>query len=168
MSPPPPVLIVDDDDNDIYLLERALASVGIGHPLQVSHNGDEAIAQLTEALRAAQAGSGRVPRLMILDLKMPLLTGLDVLHWLRAQPLLRTLPVIMFSSSAHRYDIERAYLLGANAFVVKPASVAQRVEFARHVRSFWLELAEPPLICSEGYAAAQRVHASNDRAEPGM
>jgi two-component system response regulator len=103
--------------------------------------------------------------LIILDFKMPLRTGLDVLRWLREHPLLRTLPVIMFSSSAHRRDIEHAYMLGVNAFVVKPSSVVQRAEFAGHVKSFWLRFAEPPLICSEGHAAAQRMHSRRDTAD---
>jgi CheY-like chemotaxis protein len=166
MIPQCPILIVDDDENDLYLLERALQTAGIEHPLQFARNGEDAVQQLTEAVKGAQTTGARLPRLMILDLKMPLRTGLDVLRWLRRQPVLRTLPVIMFSSSAHRHDIERAYLLGVNAFVVKPASTVQRAEFARNVKSFWLEFAEPPLICREGLAAAQRLHATNAWAEP--
>jgi CheY-like chemotaxis protein len=162
MIPRCPILVVDDDENDIYLIERALTSAGIENPLQFARHGDDAIEQLTQALKSARAQEGRLPRLIILDLKMPLRNGLEVLQWLRAQPLLRTLPVIMFSSSALRNDIERAYLLGANAFVVKPSSTTQREEFARNVKSFWLEFAEPPLICSEGVAAVQRLHAMSE------
>lgn len=157
-----PILLVDDDDNDLYLLERALRSAGIEAPLPVARNGEEAVQWLEDALRQAQSGAGALPRLMILDLKMPLRTGVDVLRWLRAQPLLRTLPVIMFSSSAHRHDIERAYQHGANAFVVKPGSVAERTEFARNVKSFWLGFAEPPLICSEGFGAALQLNAPGE------
>lgn len=162
MTRPCPLLIVDDDENDLYLMERALRSAGVEHPLLFAHHGEEAVQQLARMVQAAGSSGAPLPRLIILDLKMPLRTGLDVLRWVRAQPLVRTVPVILFSSSAHRHDIERAYLLGANAFVVKPGSTAERTEFARSVKSFWLQFAEPPLVCSEGVAAAQRVHALNE------
>jgi CheY-like chemotaxis protein len=98
-----------------------------------------------------------LPHLFILDLKMPRKTGLDVLEWLHEQPELRCLPVLVLSSSAQRTDIEKAYELGANGFVVKPATLEKRVELAKLIGAFWLDFNEGPLVCTEGLESARKV-----------
>jgi CheY-like chemotaxis protein len=82
---------------------------------------------------------------------------LDVLEWLHEQPELRCLPVLVLSSSAQRTDIERAYDLGANGFVVKPASLEKRVELAKLIGGFWLDFNEGPLVSTEGLESARKV-----------
>jgi len=84
-------------------------------------------------------------------------TGLDVLGWLQEQPELRCVPVLVLSSSAHRTDIENAYELGANAFVVKPANLEKRAELAKLIGAFWLEFNEGPLVCTEGLESARKL-----------
>jgi CheY-like chemotaxis protein len=79
---------------------------------------------------------------------MPRKNGMEVLEWIRKQHEFRGLPVIVFTSSAHREDVERAYELGANAFVVKPPGVKERVEFAKCMESFWLQFNEYPQIAN--------------------
>lgn len=152
------VLLVEDDDNDVLLLKRAFREANIQHPLRVCRDGHEATEYLAGVGDFGDRGKYPLPCLILLDLKMPRKTGMEVLKWLRDQPALRCIPVIVFSSSAHRYDVERAYIFGANAFVVKPANNEKRLEFAVLVKSFWLMFNEPPLICTEGRDAAQAIH----------
>jgi len=154
------ILIAEDDENDAFLIERAFQEAGIENPLQLVRDGQEAIEYLEAARRSAERGEHRAPVLLMLDLKMPRMTGMDVLRWLHGQPILKCLPVIVFSSSANQSDVERTYLLGANAFVTKPSSTEQRTALARFIKGFWLEFNQPPLMCTEGFAAAQKVHAT--------
>lgn len=155
------ILLAEDDDVDVALMQRALRDVAVLNPLVVAHHGREAIEFLE---RRCANGQDRLPALVILDLKMPLRSGIEVLQWMRKQPALRCLPVLMFSSSAHRDDIERAYAIGANAFIIKPASMARRREIAQFVHS-WLRLVHPPLAVTEGPQAAQMLRLGTLRAE---
>jgi CheY-like chemotaxis protein len=156
------VLLAEDDDADVYLLQRAFKDAGVTNPLQVTHDGQECIDYLEEAMRLAMRGdSVRIPCLLLLDLKMPRLTGLDVLRWRREQPILRTLPVIVFSSSGNQQDIEMAYLLGANGFVLKPPTTEARTALVKLIDGFWLKSNRLPLMCSEGLTAALKLHSTN-------
>lgn len=163
MSEPPFILLAEDDENDVLLLRRAFKEADLQHPVHVANDGQEAI-ELLAALQQTPS-QDRMPVLVILDLKMPRRDGLDVLQWIREQPLLRGLPVILFSSSANRGDIEQAYVLGANGFVVKPPSLAERTDFARFVRQ-WLRFNQPPLACTEGIAAARTAYARRNFMRP--
>lgn len=156
MNPQLSILLVEDEEADVLLLRRAFREVALENPLHVAHDGQEAIDFLTQRSRV---NDDRVPALIILDLKLPRRTGMDVLQWIRDQPVFCTLPVIVFSSSAHRSDVERAYTLGANAFIVKPPSTAQRRELARFFKE-WLALNQPPLASTEGFQVAQSLHAN--------
>jgi CheY-like chemotaxis protein len=152
------ILIAEDDALDVELLQRAFKEAGITNLLRVVPDGQACVDFLEAVLKPTATAAGqRAPWLLLLDLKMPRLTGMDVLRWRRNQPLLRCLPVIVFSSSANQLDIESAYALGANAFVVKPTSARQRVELARLIKGFWLEFNQPPVVCSEGMAVAQKL-----------
>lgn len=150
------LLLAEDDETDVLLLQRAFKDVAIPNPLHVVSDGQEAIDFLTE-VQQATAPADRMPALMILDLKMPRLTGLDVLRWVRGEQGLRCVPAILFSSSAHQHDIERGLAAGANAFVVKAPATSERIEFARFIKG-WLHFNQLPLACSEGFRAAQSVH----------
>ncbi len=138
-----PVLQVEDDDHDVFFLKRAFDEAGISNPLQTVHDGQEAIDYFAGVGRFADRPRYPLPCLVLLDLKLPRRDGLEVLEWLRRQPRLPAIPVIMFSSSAHPEDIERSYRLGANSFVVKPAGIVERAEFARSVKQFWLRFHQP-------------------------
>lgn len=163
------ILLAEDDEADVYLLQRAFKDAGVTNPLHVAHDGKECVDYLEEAMRLALRGETvRIPCLLLLDLKMPRLNGIDVLQWRRDQPIFRTLPVIVFSSSGNQQDIELAYTLGASAFTVKPPTTDERVAFVRSIDSFWLKLNRPPLMCAEGLAVALKLHATNEfrRAAP--
>jgi CheY-like chemotaxis protein len=151
------ILQVEDDKNDVLFLKYAFTSAGITHPLQVASDGPEAIDYLSGTGDFADRARYPLPCLVLLDLKMPGMTGLEVLEWIRAQPRLRMLPVIIFSSSAQQHEIDQAYHLGANSFVVKPACVEERNELARLIKGFWLRYNEPPSTCSEMSAGEAKI-----------
>ena len=151
------LLVAEDDENDVFFLQRAFQQAKIGNPLHVVRDGQEAIDYLSGDGKFSDRTQYPLPHLFILDLKMPRKTGLDVLGWLHEQSELRCLPVLVLSSSAQRTDIERAYELGANGFVVKPASLEKRVELAKLIGAFWLDFNEAPLVCTEGLESARKL-----------
>jgi CheY-like chemotaxis protein len=143
------ILHVEDDDNDIFLLQYAFEHVGIADPVHIVRDGQEAIEYLSGHGRFANRKAFPLPALIIMDLKMPRKSGLDALRWLGKQPTLRNVPVLMLSSSAQPEDITRAYEAGANAFVVKPSTNAERTRLATAIKHFWLDFNEPPPKCTE-------------------
>jgi CheY-like chemotaxis protein len=134
------IIVAEDDETDVYLLRRAFSDAGVVQSLHVARDG----VQLAEILVGwQQSPSARLPALILLDLKMPRRDGISTLQWIRAQPALFAVPVIIFSSSANRLDVERAYKYGANAFLVKPASLEERATIARFLKE-WLRLNQVP------------------------
>lgn len=124
------VLLIEDDPNDVLLMNRAVAKAGFAGPFQVAVDGEEAIATLS--------GAEPAPALVFLDLKLPRVSGLDVLAWVKAQPALRRIPVVILTSSREERDLARAYDLGANAYVLKPASFNDLVALLKRLFGFWL------------------------------
>lgn len=145
------ILVAEDDETDVLFLRRAFKQVELNNHLDVVPDGFEAIEFLQ---RRKQQSEQRLPALVILDLKMPRRTGLQVLQWMREQPIIRAVPVLIFTSSSNQSDIESAYDAGANAFLVKPPSVGERNEIARFIKD-WLRLNQAPLAGVESYKAAQ-------------
>lgn len=125
------ILHVEDDPNDTLLLEHACRKAGIVFDLQAVNDGDQAM----DYLRGANAFSDRkkhpMPKLILLDLKMPRVSGFDVLAWLRADDTFRQLPVVVLTSSNHDADIKRAYDLGAKSYLVKPVGFEALVELVK-------------------------------------
>lgn len=148
------ILVAEDDESDVLLLNRAFRDADLGNPVHMVADGQEAIEFLQ---RAKNSPSDQLPGLVVLDLMMPRRDGIDVLHWMRQQPIICTLPAIIFTSSANRHDVERAYEAGANAYLVKPPSITARTELARFIKD-WLRLVQPPLCAVEGFHAAQIEH----------
>jgi len=147
------ILHVEDDENDVFLLEHAFKKAGITQPLHVVKDGQEAVDYLAGKGSFADRARFPIPGLVILDLKMPRKNGIELIQWLRNEPRFRHLPVLMLSSSANLHDIDCAYEAGANAFLVKPASNAERIRLAAAVRDFWLEFNQPPPRCSDGHTS---------------
>ena|ERR1051325_3497436 len=139
-----PLLIAEDDENDVFFLRHAFGQAEITNPLHVARDGQEAIEYLAGEGKYSDRAQHPKPCLLILDLKMPRRNGVDVLKWKREQPQLDCLPVIVLSSSADQDDIELAYALGANAYVVKPGSIKKRTGLAMGIKTFWLEFNAPP------------------------
>ncbi|MES2692285.1 MAG: response regulator [Verrucomicrobiota bacterium] len=131
------LLLVEDTEDDVFFFKIAMKKAGLSHDLRVASNGREAI----EVLRTFTEAPNASPRLslVLLDLKMPYVTGLEVLHWMRGQPLLNFLPVVVLTSSEQEEDIETAYRLGATSFLVKPSQPEGLVEALRAIDAFWFK-----------------------------
>jgi CheY-like chemotaxis protein len=138
------VLLADDDVNDVFLVQRALQKANIANPLQVVRDGEEAVAYLSGLFPYADRERHPLPALLLLDLKMPRKTGFEVLAWLRQQSRLKRLPVVVLTSSNQNADINRAYDLGANSYLVKPGGFDNLMELMREVGMHWLILNEKP------------------------
>jgi CheY-like chemotaxis protein len=138
------VLMAEDDENDVAFLKRAFAQAEIHNPLHVAPDGQAAIDYLSGAGAFSDRNKFPLPGLLLLDLKMPRKTGLEVLEWVRAQETLRSLPVIIFSSSVNPSEIEIAYQKGTNAFVSKPPGSPERIELAKMIKGFWLTFNQLP------------------------
>lgn len=137
-SNPHPILLVEDNEDDVIFMKRTVRSVQIAQPLQVVTNGQQAIDYLSGQEGFTDRNQFPLPCLVLLDLKLPRKSGLEVLQWIREQPSLKGLVVLVLTTSKEPHDIERAYRLGANAYLVKPAAVEQLVELTRAIKVFWL------------------------------
>jgi CheY-like chemotaxis protein len=126
------------------------------------------VADANHQLRAENADRLQfpLPRILILDLKMPRMSGMDVLRWLKSNPVLECLPKVILSSSANRMDVERGYRLGANAFLIKPSTVEERSELIRIINQFWIHLNQPPLILTDGPEAVRAYLSAPESAAP--
>ena len=143
MTGPRWILLAEDNPCDADLALRALgADHGSGDVL-VANDGSEALDCLYRRGAFAARDTGN-PALVLLDLKMPKVDGLEVLRQLKAEPALRSIPVVVFSSSRQERDVVGCYRLGANAYVVKPVDFQQFVAVLQGVRAFWMEINEPP------------------------
>jgi CheY-like chemotaxis protein len=141
-----PILFVEDNPDDILFLERVFAAAGAEVPLRVVKDGAGAIDYLIAQGKYADRTAYPLPAVILLDLKMPGASGLVVLRWLREQPMLRRLPVVMLTSSAQEEDIAQAYDLGVNSYVVKPSGLKQLTDVAKQIESYWLSLNQRPHI----------------------
>jgi CheY-like chemotaxis protein len=119
-----PLLLVEDNEDDVFIFQRAFRRAGLGLPLQVASDGQEAIDYLAGAGRYRDRGAYPMPAMMFLDLKLPRRSGHDVLAWISSQTDLPPLPVIILTSSAEQRDLQRARELGALHYLVKPPSPA--------------------------------------------
>ena len=132
------VLQVEDDDNDIYLLQYAFKQAQVPSLLTPVRDGEEAIGYLKGAGEFADRARFPLPCLILLDLKLPGRSGFEVLEWIRHQPDLAELPVIVLTSSGRPEDIHLAYKMGANAYLVKPSGREKLLELVKSLASFWL------------------------------
>ncbi len=138
------ILLIEDDPNDTFLLKYAFEMAGILNPIQVLEDGQQAIDYLTGANQFSDRKRYPFPALVLLDLKLPVRMGFDVLRWIRDQPRLRSLLVLVLTSSSDPRDIDEAYRLGARCYLVKPLSVPERLQMARTIKQYWLELNQFP------------------------
>lgn len=138
-----PVLIVDDSANDVELIREALAEFRLANPIDVARDGEEALQYLRrEGLFGSRPALD--PAVVLLDLKMPRVDGLEVLRSARADERLRRIPIVMVTSSREEQDLVRSYELGVNAYVVKPVDFQGFATAVRQLGAFWAVLNEPP------------------------
>jgi two-component system response regulator len=138
------ILLVEDNPDDVELTARAFARSRIANQLDVVTDGEEALEYLFGTGRHAGRDAAILPEVVLLDLKLPRLEGLEVLRRLRADARTRRLPVVILTSSNEEQDIVRGYDLGANSFVRKPVDFTQFTAAAHHLGLYWLLLNEAP------------------------
>jgi CheY-like chemotaxis protein len=128
-----PVLAAEDEETDAALLQLAFGRAGYAHTLVVVRDGQEAVEYLNGDGRYADRNLYPLPSLFLLDLKMPRMTGFDVLAWLKENPQFKDLPVVVLSSSSHESDIDRARQLGAWDYHIKPHGMTQFVQLIKQL-----------------------------------
>jgi CheY-like chemotaxis protein len=141
-----PILLVEDNPDDVLLIQSAFEKVKASTPMQVVNDGEKAIAYLSGKGEFADRAKHPMPALVLLDLKLPRVPGLNVLSWLRKQPELARMLVVVLTSSRESADINRAYDLGANSYLVKPVSHEDLVELIGALETYWVTLNEWPDI----------------------
>ncbi len=136
------ILLVEDDPDDVYFVSDALRRSGVELPLEIVHDGQEAMAFLRKATEPIADASR--PCLVLLDLNLPRRTGFDVLKWIREDLNWKELVVIVLTSSTSEADMERAYLLGANSYLIKPSDATKLREIAQLLKHYWLGWNQTP------------------------
>jgi CheY-like chemotaxis protein len=142
----PVILLVEDNPDDVLLARRALKKAALPASMQVVEDGDEAVAYLDGSGRFGDRARHPLPALVLLDLKLPKRSGLEVLRWVRNQSGLDTTPVVVLTSSGEDEDIQKAYALGANSYLQKPVAFNALVQLLGVLELYWFRnnLTVPP------------------------
>jgi CheY-like chemotaxis protein len=138
------ILLVDDSPEDAFFISRALEKVGLGDCVRVVDDGEEAIRYLCGEGQYADRHKFPFPSVILSDLKMPRVSGFELLRWVRAHPECTVIPTILFSSSAIESDVREAYRLGANSYMVKPTSSQELEKLMRLAAEYWGRCERPP------------------------
>lgn len=133
----PTLLVAEDDENDFMLLERALRKANFETDLRRVRNGSEAMDYLAGGNGFADREAHPLPNLILLDVKMRGGSGFDVLMWLRSNEKLKNLPAVVFSNSDDPHDVQRARMLGATAYLVKPSAYDGYPKLVQALRDLW-------------------------------
>jgi CheY-like chemotaxis protein len=139
VTAPRPILLVEDNPMDVDLALRAFKRHKPTHPIEVARDGEEALAWIPRW----ESGEPR-PLIILLDLKLPRVGGMEVLRLLKAHPVFSAIPVVVLSTSAVGQDAQEAYALGANSYIVKPTDFDRFLDMAGQILSYWTALNLPP------------------------
>lgn len=131
------ILLVEDDQNDVALIKRALKQSEITNPVFVVGNGDEAISYLLRHEPYSDRIQFPYPDVILTDIKMPRKNGLELLRWVKENPMYRVLPTMVLSASSDAQDIKQAFYLGASAYFVKPTKYSDLVSLMKRIHDFW-------------------------------
>ena len=140
------ILLVEDRTDDVLLIQRALARAGVKNPFFVLRDGEEALAYLHGTGKYADRDEYPLPDIMLLDLKMPKMDGFEVLQHVRQHKNFRALRIIVLTSSEDIFDVNKAYELGANSFLVKPLEFENLSAMMSTLSSFWLHQSRAPVL----------------------
>jgi len=144
MTAAPTVLLAEDDPNDVVFIQRAWQRAQLNQRLVVVGDGDTAVEYLAGQGLFADRVQYPFPVLLLLDLKLPRRSGFEVLAWLRQQPTLRRLPVVILTASRLPADVERAYDLHVNSYLAKPPAPAALQQLVETLHQYWLTVNESP------------------------
>jgi CheY-like chemotaxis protein len=132
--------LAEDNEDDAFLTTRAMETAGISHSVRHCRDGQAVIDYLEGLLTSrTPAEAGAVPELVLLDMKMPRMGGIEALEWIRRNEFFKSFVVIALTSSSEERDVKAAYDLHVNAYVVKPSSLTEMIDLARSIRHFWLD-----------------------------
>lgn len=140
------VLLIEDNQDDIDLTLRALRLNDVANEVVVMRDGAEALEFLTQGGETLGPSSNRLPLLVLLDINLPKISGLEVLRRLREHDRTKLLPVVMLSTSRHERDVQESYAHGANSYIVKPVSFSEFSETVRQLGTYWLLLNQVPWL----------------------
>jgi CheY-like chemotaxis protein len=140
------ILLAEDGEDHAVLIRHAFAQADLKNPLHVVWNGEEAISYLKGTGKYSNRDEYPLPDLLLLDLKMPRVDGFEVLKWIRQQPGLAPLRVLVLRSSSELRDVNRAYQLGANSFLVKPIDFEDVIRLSQMIQKYWLHASKTPEI----------------------
>ena len=140
------ILLAEDDADDAFLIGRTLEKAHILNPIHVVKDGDQAIAYLLGDGLYSDRALYPLPGLVLLDLKMPRRSGFEVLSWRRQRPELKSVPIVVLTSSTDIRDVNLAFQLGADGFMIKPADFLRFVEFSEALSGHWLWLSQSPKL----------------------
>ncbi len=146
MSDSQVILLAEDTEDDILLIQRAFKRAFITNPLHIVRDGEEAILYLAGRGKYSLRDEYPLPHLFLLDLKMPRADGFEVLSWVRAQPSLSNLIIVVLTMSQDIRDVNKAYSLGANSFLVKPMDFEHATSLSQLIQNYWLSFNKPPQI----------------------
>ncbi|BAN35673.1 response regulator with CheY-like receiver domain and winged-helix DNA-binding domain [Sulfuricella denitrificans skB26] len=136
------ILLVEDDTNDVLLFQRAYRKCKLANPLQIVGDGEAAQDYLAGSGKYADRESYPLPALVLLDFKLPRMSGLEVLAWMRSQTSLKRVPVVALTSSRERSDVNRAYDLGINSYLVKPVAFDNLMQLVKALGLYWMIMNE--------------------------
>jgi CheY-like chemotaxis protein len=139
------ILLVEDNEDDAYLMTRALRTADIDSAVHVVTDGEQAVHYLKGSGKFADRTEFPLPGLILLDLKLPRVSGFEVLEWIQKEVSLPQLVVVVLSSSGETRDVNMAYRFGARSYLVKPPTAASFVDLARGLKLYWLQLNQSPL-----------------------
>jgi CheY-like chemotaxis protein len=140
------ILLAEDREDDIVLIRKAFREAGLANPFYVVRDGEEAIDYLKGEGKFSNREEYPLPDLLLLDLKMPRVDGFEVLRWIRQEAGMDTLRIIVLTSSESMADVNSAYQLGANSFLVKPLEFERFVETSKMFSRYWLNLDKGPEV----------------------
>lgn len=143
------ILLAEDDSDQVLLINRALRKANLTQSLQFVSDGEAAIAYLCGEGNYSDRQRYPLPILFLLDLKMPRKSGFEVLEWLKQQPELKRLPVVVLTTSKETTDIHKAYDLGVNSYLVKPVSFSDLTVMVKLLDAYWVNLNQKPLVYTE-------------------
>ena len=132
------ILLVEDREEDVLFIRKAFEKAHVPNPLVVVRDGEDAIRYLAGERQYSNREEYPLPKLILLDLKMPRVDGFEVLKWIRSRPELSGVVVVVLTSSEQIRDVNAAYRLGANSFMVKPTDFQNIIELSKLIRDYWL------------------------------
>jgi CheY-like chemotaxis protein len=133
-----PILLVEDNPLDLDLTLRAFSSQKLTNPIQIARDGEEALEFITK-----WEDGEPVPVVILLDLKLPKVNGLEVLKAIKTHPVYKTIPVVILTTSAESSDVKSAYVLGANSYILKPVDYEKFIDVAKQIELYWTVLNKP-------------------------